>query len=222
MKGQLLVVLVALTPLAAGAAALSWMYQDEGGIMALFGHTWLEDYPVYTMDDNPCPGFHDSRGRVPEVLVVKVHSADSKTVPPEGIQMLQEAADEALPRLDIRVVRSGGTPYLPGVQVSTMDVHVVTDGTIETWDGMKVNGFYCRGHVVQSVFPDHPGFTKAVFLHEFGHYLGLCHEDGTWMEGSMGAGGLPGKAQRWSSTQQETLQVWDQAGRSAPGPCLHR
>lgn len=222
MKSQILVVLVALSPFAAAAGVVSFAYQDEGGIMALFGHNWLEDYPRYTMDENPCPGFQHSRTAIPEALIVMVRSADEEPVPDAALSILQEAADEALPTMDIRVVRYGHVPYVDGKSTATVHVHVLTDGTLKTWDGMKINGFYCKGHVVQSVFLDHPDFSKAVFLHEFGHYLGLCHDDASWMQASMGPGGIDDGAKRFTPSQQRTLEQWARPGAAMPEPCLHQ
>lgn len=221
MKSQVLTVLVALSPLAAGAGVMTWMYHDEGGVMALFGHSWLDDYPTFLVDENPCPGFRDLRNKVPDLLVVMVQGADGRDVPPEAIPILQEAADEALPHLEIIVAPYGRTPNAAGGTIAILHLHVVVDGTIETWDGTKVNGFYCKGHIVQSVFLEHEAFTQAVFLHEFGHYLGLCHDDGTWMRASMGPFGIPGHQQHWSAEQIQVLRAWDEPGQRAPSPCLH-
>lgn len=148
---------------------------------------------------------------VPQWTVLRVRDDYGQPLRDEVLVQVEVAVDQALEVYEMPdrfAVDFGNLNYslYPDAHVLPVAVLISTKLHLGL---MQADGRMC-GDFLFIKHKGSPELDRRIWVHEIGHFMGLSHEDGTWMHGN--AAGSNPENDRFSARQLEIIDYWHSAG----------
>lgn len=148
---------------------------------------------------------------VPKTTVLHIRAKNGNQLSPDVAPTVRNVTEEAVALLgfedrfivDVGRENRSSPPGAHVLPVAVLEDHNLREGIFSSLGKM------C-GNLLLWEYQGDEALDKRIFVHELGHFLGLCHEDGTWMIASADDGTQD--TDRFSDRQLDVLGYWNEIG----------